>query len=116
MADPHTPLALPPMSRDVEDNRLAAALAWLWVLSVFMLVVKKESSYVQFHARQGLVVFLVSLALWAVTSILFPRAFLPQQLLKIAVFLVCVTGFVQALRGTWWTLPMIGPIAARLPL
>lgn len=103
-------------SKDVDQNRLVAALSWLWVLSAIILLVKKDSPFVQFHARQGFLVFLASIILWILFGILGPLAWVPQQLLHIAVFLVVVFGFVQALRGRWWTLPVLGPLASKVRL
>lgn len=106
-----TPSASAVSSSDVEKNRLAAALAWLWVLSVVMLLVKKDSPYVQFHARQSFLLFVLSILLWLVLSFLGPFAWFLQWLLRVVVFVVIVIGFLQALRGRWWKLPIIGRFA-----
>lgn len=103
-------------SKDVDQNRLVAALAWLWVLSAIILLVKKDSPFVQFHARQGFVVFLLSIVLWILFGIIGPFAWPLQQLLKFAVFLMIVAGFIQALRGRWWTLPVLGSLAPKVRL
>lgn len=103
-------------AKDADQNRLVAALSWLWVLSAIILLVKKDSPFVQFHARQGFVVFLASIILWILFGILGPFAWALQQLLQLAVFVVIVMGFVQALRGRWWTLPVLGTLAPKVRL
>lgn len=112
------PSATPPRERDVAENRLTAALSWLWVLSVVILLVKPESAFVQHHARQGFLLFLVSLAAWFVLNLLTPfltiLAWMLQTLLQLAVFVAIVVGFIQALRGVWWVLPVLGPLASKL--
>lgn len=103
-------------TKDVEENRLVAALAWLWVLSLIILLLKRDSPYVQFHARQGLVLFVASILLWIALSLLGPFAFFLHQTLNFLIFVVSIVGFVQALRGQWWTLPVLGPLAAKIRL
>lgn len=103
-------------SSDVEQNRLVAALSWLWVLSVVILLMKKDSPYVQFHARQSFLVFVLSMLLWVVFAFFGPFRWFFQWLLQAGVFVLVVVGFVQALRGRWWTVPLIGPLAPKLRL
>lgn len=106
------PPATPESPRDVEANRLVAGLGWIWVLSVVILLVKKDSAFVQFHARQGFVLFLVHLVLWMVLIILFGQSsWALRQLLNLAYFLVIVVGFAQAVRGKWWQVPILGAVA-----
>ncbi|TSC72603.1 MAG: hypothetical protein G01um101438_320 [Parcubacteria group bacterium Gr01-1014_38] len=114
-ASPHPPVS-GLSSQDVENNRLVAALSWLWILSVVMLLVKKESPYVQFHARQSFLLFIVSLLLWLFLSFFGPLAWFLQWLLKAGVFVLIVIGFLQALQGRWWTLPVIGSFAPKVRL
>lgn len=111
--------ASPRPTPDVDANRLLAALAWLWVLSVVILLVKKDSAFVQFHARQGALVFGVSVLAWVVLTLLSflgPLTWVLQNLVQLVVFIVIVVGFLQALRGRWWAVPVLGRFASNLRL
>ena len=112
---PHPPVpgASP---QDAESNKFVAALSWLWILSVVILLVKKDSPYVQFHARQSFLLFILSILLWVFLSFFGPLAWFLQWLLKAAVFALIVIGFLQALRGRWWTVPVIGSFAQNVRL
>lgn len=103
-------------SQDVDQNRLVAALAWLWILSVVILLVKKDSPYVQHHARQGVLLFLASILLWFLLSLFGPGAWILLWLLRLGVFILVVIGFLQALQGRWWKLPVIGAFASNIRL
>ena len=105
-----------PSTRDVEENRLAAALGGLWVLSVVVLLMKKDSPFAQFHARQGALLFLFSLLLWIVLGVFGRSAWVFRDLLKFGTYALMMIGFVQALRGKRWVLPLLGPLAASLRL
>lgn len=106
------PPSTPPS--DIEANRLVAAVSWLWVLSIIILLVKKDSEFVRFHARQSFVVFLISVVLFIFFGLLGVFGWALQWLLQLTVFVVSVVGFIQALQGKWWTLPVIGPLGGKV--
>lgn len=80
------------------DQNMLAALSYLWVISIIMLVVKRGDEYVQFHAKQGLVLSLLTLL-----------AFIP--LLGWIVWALAiagmVVGFAQAWQGKRYQLPLV---------
>ena len=42
------------------DSKLLAAVSYLWICSVIIYLVKKDDEYVKFHAKQGVVIFAIS--------------------------------------------------------
>ncbi len=91
-----------------QDEKLLAALSYLWLLSIVILLIKRNSSFVQFHARQGLVLCIVSVVAW----------FLPilNIFLNLAIFVVIVLGFIQALNGARWRMPVVADLAEKIRL
>jgi uncharacterized membrane protein len=45
-------------------------LAYLWILALVPLLVKKEDREIQWHAKHGLVILIVEVILWIVAGIL----------------------------------------------
>ena len=90
------------------DSKLFAALSYLWLLSVVMLVLKKDDEFVKFHAKQGTVIFVVSIILWFIPII--------GWLLQIAVLIAVVIGFLKAYSGERFKLPVIGDLADKINL
>lgn len=95
---------------DLDDNRLYAAMSYLLVLVLVPLLTRKNDSFVNFHARQGLIVLLaIILALvinaWsgAVGSVLF-----------VVLMLLDVVALVMALQGRKWKIPFIGNLAEKI--
>ena len=88
------------------DSNLMAALSYLWLLSVVMLVVKKDDPFVLFHAKQGLVLFIVSIALWFIPVL--------GWLLQLAIFVMVIIGFIKALSGEKYQLPVVGMVAEKI--
>lgn len=89
------------------DSKLMGALSYLWILSVVMLVIKKDDEFVKFHARQGLILFIISFV-----------GFIPVigWIIDILVVIMVIVGFFKALSGEKWKMPLIGDIAAKINL
>jgi len=88
------------------DSNLMAALSYLWILSIVMLLVKKDDSYVQFHAKQGIILFVASIILWIIPVI--------GWLLNIVVTILVILGFIKAIQGERYKLPVIGDLAQKI--
>lgn len=96
----------PSNPKDVEENKILAAISYLWLMSLIMLLVKKDSEFVQFHAKQGLILFIISVILWFIPGI--------GWLLNVIVFIFIVIGFLKALAGEKWELPLLADIAKKI--
>jgi uncharacterized membrane protein len=120
-------------ARDVslsDRSRWLGACAYLFVLSIFVLYEVKqrpEDDYVRFHARQGFALFFVEFVL-VVVSMVLDHSVGKISTLGVVVMVtynlctgllgvgVSVMGFVNALLGERWTLPVLGDYAKRVPL
>jgi|SRR3989338_2562892 len=89
-------------SLDIEENKTIAALSYVWILFLVPLLGKRKSKYAQFHAKQGLVLFVIELV--ASLFMWFP---IFGQLLMLALLIVAVMGFVKTLNGEKWEIPYI---------
>lgn len=87
--------------KDVQ-NKAVAALSYIWVLFLIPLLTKKKSKYAQFHAKQGLVLFIVEI----VGSLIFWIPLFGWALL-IALFVVSIMAIVKTLNGEWWKIPYV---------
>ncbi len=90
-----------------QDSNLMAALSYVWVLSIVMLILKKDDEFVKFHAKQGLILFLISFigvvpfigwVIWAV------------------VVIAMIFGFIKALSGEKFKVPLVGDLAEKIKL
>jgi len=95
------------------DDNLVAAVSYLWILSIVILLVKKDSDYVTFHARQGLVLFGASIVLGIISIPLFFLVFL-IWLLQVVILVAVIIGFIQALSGKRYKMPVVGDIAEKI--
>lgn len=80
-----------------QDDRVWGVLSYLWVLSIVALAMKKNNDYVRFHANQGALLFVISLA-----------GIIPGigQLLGLVVFIVAIICIIKAYNGEKWPIPI----------
>lgn len=85
---------------DVEDNKVFAALSYIWILCLIPLLLRRKSKFAQFHARQGLVLlifeFVVAILMWIP---------LFGQVLFLCALILSIVGFMKAIKGEWYELP-----------
>ncbi len=96
---------------DVEINKNIAALSYVWILFLVPLLGKRDSEFAQFHAKQGLVLFVIELL--AALLAWFPFF---GQLLMLALVVVSVMGIVKTLNGEWWRIPFIHEWSKKIKL
>lgn len=99
------------LERAQADNHLLAAFSYIWVLFLIPLLARRDSKFCQWHAKQGLVLFLVEL----VGSLVFWIPIIGWALLLVVIILA-VLGFLKALIGEYWEMPWLGQYAKKINL
>lgn len=98
-------------AHDIEQNRAVAAMGYIWILCLVPLLLKRDSAFATYHAKQGLVLFIVEVLAMAI-------AWIP--LVNVVAFFGIVTlaalGIANATRGLALPLPIIGRWASLLNL
>jgi len=94
---------------DTLENGTMAALSYVWILVFIPLFFRRKSKLAQFHAKQGLLLFLVEiLGSWffGIPIIGWALGFL--------VMLLAILGVINALSGNFWEMPFLGRYAKKL--
>ena len=89
--------------KDASDNKLMAAICYIWIIGLILLFLKKDSPFVQFHAKQGTVLFVASVVLGFVPLL--------GWILNIVVFVFAIIGLISALQGKKTELPLVSNLA-----
>ena len=84
--------------KDVDGHRITAAISYLWIACLIPLLVSKGSPFAQHHAKQGLILFILSFLTWV--------PFL-GWILALALIIVSVLGIVKSLNGESWEIPFV---------
>lgn len=93
----------PEQRADIEKNKDVAAISYLWILSVVVLYARQDSPFIQYHARQGLWLFLISIPLWIIPVV--------GHLLEFLILAGMIIGFLNAAQGKMHDVPVIGQLA-----
>ncbi len=110
-APDQTPPSPPPVApvvpltpeEDIAKNKDLAALSYLWILSLVVYWTRRDSPFAQFHARQGVTLFIL--------SILFMLVPVVNKALALLVLIGCAFGFINAAQGKRTDLPLVAAIS-----
>lgn len=95
----------PRKQKTTHEHRLAAAIAYIGILFLIPLLFQKDSAFAQFHAKQGLAIFLCEvIALFL--SLTFVLAWL-ALLIYLFCFFASAYGFFMAAAGKQRPIPGI---------
>ncbi|MFZ2681581.1 MAG: DUF4870 domain-containing protein [Patescibacteria group bacterium] len=102
-----------------ETKRLwLAALGYVPFLCFIPLLMKDKGDFLIFHARQGLVLTVVSVVLTiigpALTIFILPVGIFIAMVLNTIFGVIVLVGAIKALQGECWELPVLGGYAKRL--
>ena len=97
-----------------KDTRILAAIGYLWILCLLPLLGKRESSFTQFHGKQGLVLTIVSFAVGIMAWI--PIIGFLAWLVGIGLIVLAVQGIQHAMQGEYWEMPVLGKYAKQIKL
>jgi uncharacterized membrane protein len=108
------PLSAPPAApltdaQDIQENKILALLSYISVLFLIPLLAKKDSKFCQFHAKQGLVLFLVSLI-----GMIPIVGWLIAPLLGLVIFIISIIGIIKVLQGEYWKIPVVSDYAEKI--
>lgn len=96
-----------------QEDKTFAALSYLWILSLVPLLLKRDRDFVQFHARQGFLLFVgeVIITLIGMIPLL---GWIVAFVGWIAAVILSVAGIIAALGGRYWDMPYLGEYARKL--
>ena len=109
-----------------DRSRWVAAVSYLAFLCFFALWKSKHDEYVRDHARQGFLLLLaecvaivtiivLELTIGRVRFIGFMVVLILQLFTGLGALTLSIVGFVKALFGEYWHMPLIGEYADRVP-
>jgi uncharacterized membrane protein len=94
-----------------QKNTLMGVLAYLGPLVIIPFILSKEDPFVKFHIKQGLVLFVIEIALWVLVSffwMLFYQFWMIYQLVNLGIFILVILGVINVVQGKEAELPLVG--------
>ena len=96
----------PDKAKDIEENKHIAVLSYVWILCLVPLLLKRDSEFAQFHAKQGLVLFLAEIILVWVPII--------GWAINLVILVVAIIGIFKVLQGEYWEVPYAQTVVKKL--
>jgi len=99
-----------------KKEKILAAIAYVPFPPLFLvpLLSGRDDTFVEFHGKQGLVVFLVWFALWILGLI--PIIAIVAYIGFVALVVAAVVAVVRTCMGKRWEIPLLGGWAKKLKL
>ena len=98
--------------QDAEKGKVLAAISYLWIVGLIVLLVEKKNKFVIFHAKQGTGLFAVSIIVLIISII--PVLGWLLGWLQILLFIVALYGLVMALMGNQTKIPVINELGEKI--
>ncbi|SHG35334.1 DUF4870 domain-containing protein [Ornithinibacillus halophilus] len=99
------------MSKDASENKGMAILAYIGFLFIVPLLAAKESEFAKFHTNQGILLFILGVAISIVGSIIpFIGWLIILPFGYLAWLVLAIMGIINAANGKKKALPLIGGI------
>ena len=93
----------------MENNKIMAAISYIWLLFLVPLFAAKDDAFARFHANQGLLLFLASIVL-GIIGVIPVIGTIIALVGGIVTFVFMILGIINALKGEMKPLPLIGGI------
>ena len=101
-------------SKVSHDDRVLAAIGYIWVLFIVPLLVKRDNEFVQFHAKQGLVLFVFEVVVIILGWLPVLGWFVIMPIGTIAAIALAVMGIVNTMQGRLWEMPFLAKYAQKI--
>lgn len=100
---------------EIQEGKVFAVLAYLSILCIVPLILKKDNRFALFHGKQGLVLFIFEVAVFVigVLPIIGPVIFQVSIFIFGVISIWCI---IQVLRGEYLRIPIISNIAEKIIL
>ena|SRR3989344_428905 len=90
-----------------KQNTLMAALAYIGPLVIVSFIVAKNDPFVKFHIKQGLILFVIEIAVWIIGMMFYPL-WMILNLVNLATLILSIIGIVRVTQGKETELPIVG--------
>ena len=101
--------------QEINEGRFFAVISYIGFLCVVALVLKKENKFGLFHAKQGLIIFVLEVAAFVLSVI--PLLGWVIGVFGYALFLlVSLWGMLKAFLGQYYRIPVVSRIADNVVL
>ncbi len=96
---------------DIEKGKGLAWLSYLWLLWLVPLLAMKDNAFCKFHVKQGIILTILSIAIWIIGWIPF-IGWIVTFVVYVYIVVMIIMGIINAASGKYWKMPILGNLAA----
>ncbi len=105
----------PQVKKDIEENKVVAAIGYLGILCLIPLLLKPKSQFAKFHGKQGLVLVIGWVINFFIGLVPFIGWFL-GLIGMIALVVLSILGILKSLAGEYWEMPYLAEYAEKIKI
>ncbi|MCU0678493.1 MAG: DUF4870 domain-containing protein [Candidatus Pacebacteria bacterium] len=101
-----------------DDTTLMGVLAYIGPLVIVPYLMAKDNAFVQFHVKQGFVLFGIELAIYVVSGFIFYSIMMLYPILSLfnlGCLILSIIGIVYVVQRKEEQLPLVGALAKHVP-
>jgi len=102
-------------SKKAEDKKLMGILSYISVLCLVPLLTKKDDPFIFFHAKQGLVLFIIEI-INSIIATIPVIGWVIAPIIWVVLVVLSIIGIINVLEGKTKQLPVIGKLADSIKL
>lgn len=99
----------------IKDGKVFAVVAYIGILSLLPLLLKKENKFALHHGKQGLVIF-ISEIICGILPVMPILGWILGPILLFILGIYSIIGIIQAVIGNYWRAPIIADLADKISL
>lgn len=103
-----------PLDKEVQEGKFFGIIAYISFLCMIPLLLKKDNAFALYHAKQGLVIFVVEVIGFILSIV--PVLRWVSGIAAILCVIVSLWGIFQALKGTCGKIPLVSRFADKIIL
>jgi len=103
----------PQVKKDIEENKLVAAIGYIGILCLIPLLLKPKSKFAKFHGKQGLILVIG----WVINFFIALVPFIGWLLGfigMVALVILSILGILKSLAGEYWEMPFLAEYAKKI--
>jgi len=103
----------PQVKKDIEDNKIVAAIGYIGILCLIPLLLKPKSQFAKFHGKQGLILVIGELINMLIGIIPF-IGWILSFIGAVALIILSILGILKSLNGEYWEMPYLSEYAKKI--
>jgi uncharacterized membrane protein len=100
----------------IEEGKVYAFLSYWGILCLLALLAKRDNDFALYHAKQGLVLWLISFVITGLAFIPVLGWFVIGPVGGLVILILAIIGMVKSLSGEYWRMPLFGGLAEKIEI